>query len=101
MKLPDRLRPRRRDVKVDLLLHPVPVLATLRSHLQMLRALRRTMLRFQNVTLARVHLSQRLRAVMRLRRRIGHGVALNFGNFWARRGVVRVRNYISFLHLEI
>lgn len=56
----------------------------------------------ENVPLARGHLCHVLVGiVVCLRRRVAHGVALDFGNFWTRGGVVGVRNYISFLHLEI
>lgn len=68
----------------------------------MLLALRRAMLRLENIALARSHLIRGLICVvLPMRRGIGDGMAFYFGNFWAWRGVVCVRNYISFLHLEI
>lgn len=103
LQLADRLGPRRRDVKVNRFLHPVAVLSALGAHFQMLLRLRRIVMRLKNITLARGDLVQVLvrRPVVRHRRRVVDRVALQFGNFWTCRGVVRVGYYISFLHLEI
>ena len=56
----------------------------------------------ENIALAAGHLRKMLISAGVCRRRcVVYGVALHFGNFWTPGGVVAVRNYISFLHLEI